>query len=105
MAPKRPSVLISKSDRAGKKLKIVLTYEDGSTKTIHIGQATAEDFTDHGDEKRKASYTRRHKPRENWSDFTTAGFWAKHLLWNKRTLSASINDTAKRFHLKIKNEA
>jgi hypothetical protein len=105
MPKSRPTVTVQKSDRPGKKLKIVLTYEDGSTKTIHIGQASAEDYTDHHDDTRKASYTKRHKPRENWMDFTTAGFWAKHLLWNKTSLSASVKDTAKRFHLSIKNNA
>ena len=32
----------------------------------------------------------------------TPGFWAKHILWNKPSLEASINDTEKKFGLKIR---
>ena len=38
-------VEVSKSDNPKKKYKIVLTYDTGKTKTIHIGQAGADDFT------------------------------------------------------------
>lgn len=97
-------VHIYKSDRAGKKYKIVLKYDDGKTKTIHIGQASADDFTTHGDEARKKRYLDRHRKRENWtkSGITTAGFWSRWLTWNKPTLSASINDIEKRFNIDIK---
>lgn len=98
-----PKVEIYKSERKGKKYKIVLIYDDGKTKTIHIGQEGADDFTKTGDEEAKKRYITRHKKREDWnkSGITTAGFWAKHLLWNKTTLSASIKDTEKRFNLDI----
>jgi hypothetical protein len=98
-----PKVEIYKSERKGKKYKIVLIYDDGKTKTIHIGQEGADDFTKTGDEEAKKRYITRHKKREDWnkSGITTAGFWAKHLLWNKNTLSASIKDTEKRFNLDI----
>ena len=97
-------VHIYKSDRPGKKYKIVLKYDDGRTKTIHIGQASADDFTTHGDESRKKRYLDRHRKRENWtkSGITTAGFWSRWLTWNKPTLSASINDIEKRFNVDIK---
>ena len=99
-----PKVEISKSDRSGKKYKIVLIYDDGSRKTIHIGQEGADDFTKTGDEDAKKRYITRHKKREDWtkSGINTAGFWAKHLLWNKKTLTASVADTSKRFNLNIK---
>ena len=98
-----PKVEIYKSERKGKKYKIVLIYDDGKTKTIHIGQEGADDFTKTGDEEAKKRYITRHKKREDWnkSGLATAGFWAKHLLWNKNTLSASIKDTEKRFNLNI----
>lgn len=99
-----PKVEVSKSERKGKKYKIVLIYDDGKTKTIHIGQEGADDFTKTGDEDAKKRYITRHKSREDWtsSGITTAGFWAYHLLWNKKTLTASIKDTEKRFNLNIK---
>tara|TARA_R110002012_G_scaffold289978_1_gene483387 strand:+ start:30 stop:329 length:300 start_codon:yes stop_codon:yes gene_type:complete len=96
-------VEVSKSDNPKKKYKIVLTYDDGKTKTIHIGQSGADDFTKTGDEKQKDRYITRHKKNENWSKsgITTAGFWAKHLLWNKSSLSASKKDIEKKYNINI----
>ena len=93
---------ISKSNIKNKKFKIVLFY-DNKTKTIHVGQSGANDFTLTGDEEAKKRYIERHKKREDWnkSGINTAGFWAKNLLWNKRTLKSSINDIEKRFNLDI----
>ena len=96
-----PKVQISKSDNPKKKYKIVLTYDDGKTKTINIGQAGADDFTITGDEEAKKRYITRHKKREDWtkSGLATAGFWSRWLLWNEKTLKASIADIKKRFSL------
>jgi len=98
-----PKVEIYKSERKGKKYKIVLIYDDGKTKTIHIGQEGADDFTKTEDEEAKKRYISRHKKREDWSKsgIATAGFWAKHLLWNKKTLTASVADIKKQFNLNI----
>ena len=81
---------LTKSKKPGKKWTVVI---DG--KTIHFGSSDHQDFTQHGDEERKERYITRHKKRENWNDHKSAGFWAKHLLWNKRTLKASILDLKK----------
>ncbi len=96
-----PKVEIYKSERKGKKYKIVLVYDDGKTKTVHIGQEGADDFTKTGDEEAKKRYIARHKTRENWNDITTAGYWSRWLTWNKKTLTASIADIKKRFNLNI----
>ena len=66
---------------------------------LHFGAAGYEDYTQHGDEKRKASYLARHEARETWTlqGVKSAGFWARWLLWNKLSLSASIADVNKRF--------
>ena len=94
-------VEIYKSERKGKKNKIVLIYDDGKTKTIHIGQEGADDFTKTGDEEAKKRYITRHKKRENWNDITTAGFWAYHLLWRFRTKQEAVKKLEKEFNLKI----
>ena len=62
-----------------------------------------EDYTTHKDPERKERYISRHKAREDWtkSGLETAGFWAKHLLWNEPSLSASIKDIEKRFNVNI----
>ena len=88
-------VIISKSDKPDKKLKAVI---DGS-KTIHFGQKGASDYTLHKDKERKDRYDNRHKKNEDWSatGIKTAGFWSKNILWNKPTLTGSVNDINKKF--------
>ena len=94
-------VEIYKSERKDKKYKIILIYDDNKTKTIHIGQEGADDFTKTKDEEAKKRYIARHRAREDWNDITTAGYWSRWLTWNKKTLKASVADIKKRFNLKI----
>jgi hypothetical protein len=86
-------VEISSSNKKGKKYKAIIDNK----KTIHFGSQGASDFTLNKDETRKQRYIERHRKNENWSDPTTAGFYAKHILWNKPTVQASIQDTNRRF--------
>ena len=71
--------------------------EDGPT--VHFGATGYQDYTQHGDEERKASYLARHKAREDWTlaGAETAGFYARWLLWNKRSMRASAADIQRRF--------
>lgn len=94
-------VQISKSVRQGKKFKIVIINPEGKTKTIHIGQAGADDFTLTGDTEARKRYITRHKTKENWNDINTAGFWAYHLLWRFRTKQEAIKKLEKQFNLDI----
>ena len=89
------NVEISKSNKEGKKLKAVIDNK----KTIHFGQEGASDFTKHKDEDRKQLYINRHKKREDHTKtgVDTAGFYAKHILWNKPTIDASIADLNKKY--------
>ena len=70
-----------------------------NNKTIHFGATGYEDFTTSKDEKRKASYLARHKTSEDWtlSGIDSDGFWARWLLWNKPSITASIRDINQRF--------
>ena len=86
---------LSKSSRKEKKYMIKM---DG--KTIHFGAAGMDDFTKTGDEEQKKRYITRHR-NENWQDSKTAGFWAKHLLWNKRSIRESVKDIQNRFGISI----
>ena len=85
-------VVIRKSSKRNKKFAA-----DVHGRTIHFGDSRYEDFTQHNDPERKKRYIQRHKKNENWSDVQTAGFYAKHLLWNKPTLKKSIDDLNSRF--------
>ena len=94
-------VMLKKSTVKGKKYDAVI---DGK-KTVSSGATGYSDFTKHKDEDRKKNYIARHKPNQDWKDHTTAGFWAKNILWNKPTIEASVRDTNKKFpNLNIKNE-
>jgi len=77
---------------------------DGREKTIHFGASGYKDYTLFSPlerEQRKKNYITRHQSKEDWtmSGIDTAGFWAKHILWNKPSVSASLADTRRRFNL------
>ena len=64
-------------------------------------------MTTHKDKDRKKLYIDRHKKNENWgaSGVDTAGFYSKHVLWNKETLTKSVDDLNNRLnntHIKLK---
>ena len=93
-------IVITKSKTKDKKYDAII---DGK-KTIHFGAKGYSDFTIHKDEERKDRYINRHKKTENWNDPKTAGFYAKNILWNKKSVKASVKDTNKRFkniHIKL----
>tara|TARA_B100000674_G_scaffold26732_1_gene18645 strand:- start:303 stop:587 length:285 start_codon:yes stop_codon:yes gene_type:complete len=84
---------LTKSDKKNKRYKVVI---DGK-KTIHFGQKGGSTFIDHKNNAKKSDWIARHKVNENWTDPKTAGFWAKHILWNKPTVAASITNIESRF--------
>ena len=83
---KMRTAILAKSSRPGKTIEVRI-----GNKTIHFGASGYEDYTTHKDPVRKASYLSRHR-NENWNDPETAGFWARWILWNKKTIGASIRD-------------
>ena len=58
------------------------------------------DVTIHKDKERKERYLDRHRARENWNDYMTAGALSRWILWNKPTITSSIADYKNRFGLK-----
>tara|TARA_S200002703_G_C3780460_1_gene240469 strand:+ start:1012 stop:1302 length:291 start_codon:yes stop_codon:yes gene_type:complete len=94
-------VIIKKSNIEGKKYT-ALFYDDNNKKikTVHFGSSGMSDYTKHRDEDRKKRYLQRHRARENWNDYKSAGSLSRYILWNKKTLKESIIDYKKRFNLK-----
>ena len=92
-------IVISKSTNKNKKFD---AFIDG--KKISFGAVGYSDYTIHKDPERKERYIARHKKNEDWnkSGIKTAGYWSKHLLWNKDTLTKSIDDISKKHNLNIK---
>jgi hypothetical protein len=90
-----------------KKWKVTIVKPTGKRKTVQFGAKGYSDYTIHKDKERMNRYTSRHKTRENWnkSGIETAGFWSKHLLWNKPSLAGSISATSRKFGITIKRGA
>ena len=94
---------IKKSPKKDK--KYVATFSrNGRIKKTHFGASGYQNYGGvgkerHLSEERKKRYIQRHKGKENWRDPTKAGTLSKFVLWNKKSLRASIADYKKRFHL------
>lgn len=101
MAPPRRELRLSKAEYP-KRFKVCYkTKVNRKPKCVKFGDRRYENYTTHKDEGRKERYIKRHKGRENWRDISSAGFWAKHVLWNKKTVGASIKDLEKKFNIKV----
>lgn len=88
------------SENPSKKYDIYLMDGDKEHK-VTFGSAGYSDFTKHHEEARKQLYLGRHRAREDWTEsgLLTPGFWARWILWNLPTVSASLADARRRFHL------
>ena len=84
-------VTITPSEKPNKRLKA-----EYANRTVNFGARGGSTYVDHKDAKTKANWEARHKVREDWTDFDSAGALSKHVLWNKPTLRASIADLNKR---------
>ena len=88
------SFSVEPSTIKNKKLKVII-YKDGvKFKTLHVGDNRYYDYIKYNRDnpsiadERKRLYLLRHS-KEN-KDFLKGSWWANKLLWNKRTLEASI---------------
>ena len=94
------SVVIKKSTNKKKKYMAIFKDKNGKkVKTTHFGAAGMSDYTKHKDPERKKRYLNRHKKRENWNDFTSAGSLSRYILWGEPTLRKSIEVFKKKFNL------
>ena len=69
-------------------------------KTVHFGDNRYQDFTQHHDENRRASYVSRHSPNEDWTDYMSAGALSYFILWYDKDIDVAIHKYLKRFNLK-----
>ena len=83
------------STRKGKKWKAVFREGD-KQKDVHFGAAGMEDYTIHGDEKRKEAYISRTR-NQDFSRADSPASLSRYLLWNKKSLSESLRDFRKRY--------
>lgn len=91
-------VKVEHSDTDTKKYRaIFFNSETGKEKTTQFGAKGMDDFTLTNDEEAKERYQQRHKKDLETNDPTRAGYLAWYLLWNKKSLAASIRDYKQRF--------
>ena len=95
---------IKKSSRDDKRYMATFTDDNGNKKTTHFGykykNKTGSTFIDHNDDDKKKAWIARHKVRGNFADYKSASSLSFHILWNKATLTSSINDYKSKFKLK-----
>ena len=100
-------VEIKKSNQPKKKLMAIFYDNDKKVKTTHFGSSSNKDFTIYSKENKKLAddrkklYLERHRSRENWNDYKSAGSLSRYILWNKSTIDASKRDYANRFNLTL----
>ena len=92
----RKRVVITQSKRPQKRLEARFPSSGNRGYSVHFGQKGGSAFPDHKDEKTKENWEKGHRVRGNWDDFDTAGALSKHVLWNKKSIQASIDDLNKR---------
>jgi len=95
------SVVIKKSDKAGKKLQAVFTKDNGRTKTTHFGSAGMDDYTITKDKEQRKRYRSRHKKDLQTGDYTRAGYLSWFILWgNSTSRQENIRSFKSKFNLK-----
>jgi hypothetical protein len=95
------SVKISKSDKKDKKLKAVFTRDNNRTKTVHFGQAGADDYTITKDKEQRKRYRARHKKDLKTGDYMRPGYLSYYILWGDSTsLASNIKAYKNKFKLK-----
>jgi len=107
---KRTSYKIVKAKAKGKKLSIKITYVDDNnkerTKTINVGQIGFRDYPQvyaentELAESLKELYLKRNK-NSDYTNTLSKQFWSRYLLWNKPTLSESVEYIRTEFHADI----
>ena len=92
-------VVISKSDKSGKKLKAVFTRENGRTKTTHFGASGYDDYTITKDKEQRTRYRNRHR-KDNINNPESAGSLSWHVLWGESTSrQQNIKSYKRKFNL------
>jgi hypothetical protein len=95
------SMVIKKSNKAGKKLMAIFTKDNGRTKTTHFGAAGMDDYTLKKDKDQRKRYRTRHQKDLSTGDYTRAGYLSYYILWgNSTSRKENIAAYKKRFNLK-----
>tara|TARA_R110001606_G_scaffold371274_1_gene528009 strand:- start:67 stop:357 length:291 start_codon:yes stop_codon:yes gene_type:complete len=87
-----------KSNRDGKKLKIVL-IKDGKKKTYHFGSDVSTTYAEGATETKKNAYLARHRVNENWNEINN-GSLSRFILWGShQSIDKNLKSFLKRFNI------
>ena len=75
--------------------------QNEQVKTTHFGAAGMSDYTKHKNKSRRRRYLSRHRDKENWDNYMSAGSLSRYILWNKPTLDASIKAFERKHKVEI----
>ena len=94
-------VSIKPSAQPKKRFMAVFYNNEGQKiKTTHFSLKDSKAYIDHGDKERRKRYLERHRKRENWDRYMTAGALARWITWGPTAkLSSNISAYKKRFNL------
>ena len=102
----KPKLLgIVPSDNSEKKYMAQFELENDHRKTVHFGAHGYMDFIEYSKkdkklaETRKRLYIKRHKDKEDWTDYMSAGALSRFILWNLPNFYDSVHDYKRRFGL------
>ena len=97
-------VNIQKSTRDDKRLMATFTSPDNKKSITHFGYSsgnkTASTYLEHGDDKKKLAWLKRHSVRGTFNDYKSPSALARWILWNRKTFDESLKDYKNRFNLK-----
>ena len=94
------TVFLRTSHNPQKRLDAIFTEENGDQFVVPFGQRGGSTFLDHHDPQKQDNYLKRHFVQENWKNPYSAGALSRYILWNKKTLRASLIDYGNRFGIK-----
>ena len=84
-----------------KNQKIITGIDIGTTKiAVIIAEVDTPTGTKHKNKSIRRRYLSRHRDKENWDNYMSAGSLSRYILWGEPTLRASIQKYKKRFNLK-----
>ena len=94
-------VVIKSSAQPKKRFMAVFYNNEGQKiKTTHFSLKDSKAYIDHGDKERRKRYLERHRKRENWDRYMTAGALARWITWGPTpSLKSNISAYKKRFNL------
>jgi len=91
---------VQPSTKPEKKLMATFQTDAGRTRSVHFGQATADDYTKTHNKEQRDRYRARHAKDLQTHDPTRAGFLSMHILWGDSTsLQTNIASYKRRFNL------